>query len=241
MVPALIWSAAVFTVGGLLLLERRCLGQAAVVQPLVLTLLCGWIARELAVAAGVEPGPVIETALWMGISLQLLSVGQGHNADWALSGIICSAALLVSGELGVALTPGSPATITLVTAAVLFGMGARIFDKRLARTDCAKQRAANLWERPDLSQTLERLIHGRLRRGFLVGGVQSLVGVGASMGILVLLARADLHPSPIISDVGLLAVPTLGAAVALGSLAGFRFVGYAGAGAAAAILSAVIS
>ena len=61
MVEALIWVGAVFSAGSLLILERRCLGQMAVVQPLVLCLVAGLVTgqQEIAIWLGIVVAPLV--------------------------------------------------------------------------------------------------------------------------------------------------------------------------------------
>ncbi len=227
MVEALIWFAVLFAACGILLLERRCLGQSAVVQPLVLCLLAGYV-------TGYE-----SIGLWMGISLQLLSMGQGHYADWALAGVLSALSLLISHRLGLEIAVGSPSSVALITIAVLAAILARLLERRLARTDGEALRCTPPWESDNPTRAFESLVHMRMLRGFLLGGTQAAIGSALAVGAILAL---DQHASSSawLAILGGMAVPALGTAVALGSLSGYRFIGYAGAGMAVTLAAAVM-
>ena len=227
MVETLIWVAVLFAASGTLLLERRCLGQSAIVQPLVLCLLAGHF-------TGYE-----SIGLWMGISLQLLSMGQGHYADWALAGVLSALSLVVCHRLDLELAVGSPSSIALITIAVLAAILARLLERRLARTDGEALRSTPPWESDNPTRAFEFLVHMRLLRGFLLGGAQGAVGLTLATGAILLL---DQHTpsSAWLTILGGMSVPALGTAVALGSLSGYRFIGYAGAGMAVTLATAVM-
>jgi len=204
LVEALVAIPVVFFLGALLLLERRCLGQIAFVQPIVLCGLVGF-------ATGNE-----ETGIWIGVSLQLLSVGQGHYADWALAGFAGAAALWISAEVfSLPCAPGTPGSVALVGTAVASGIMARMVELRFARTDGVVVRS-----RPP--------------------GVESLVAT--SIATLAIWGSSFLGaPGTMQETITRLAVPSIGMAVALGSLAGYRFVGYAAAGLASVVAIMVLS
>ncbi len=227
MVETLIWFAVLFAASGILLLERRCLGQSAIVQPLVLCLLAGHF-------TGYE-----SIGLWMGISLQLLSMGQGHYADWALAGVLSAMSLLVCHRLDLEVAVGSPSSIALITIAVLAAILARLLERRLAQTDGEVLRSTSPWESDNPTRAFESLVHMRLLRGFLLGGTQAAIGSALAAGAILVL---DQHTPSFtwLATLGGMAVPALGTAVALGSLSGYRFIGYASAGMAVTLAAAVM-
>ncbi len=220
--------ALVFFSGGILLLERRCLGQIAFVQPLALCAIAG-------MATG-QPG----TGVWMGVSLQLLSAGQGHYADWALAGFAGAATLWLSKTfLHQPLIPGEPGALAAIGSAVLFAIVARTLERRFARTDGAFLRSSPPWDKRDTAGELENLAHRRLLRGGLVGALESTIAVTVSL--VAVWASSFVTPSSDwIPAAVRVAVPALGMAVALGSLAGYRFVAYAGAGLAVTVAMWVV-
>lgn len=229
MVEALVAIPVVFFLGALLLLERRCLGQIAFVQPIVLCGLVGF-------ATGNE-----ETGIWIGVSLQLLSVGQGHYADWALAGFAGAASLWISTEVfSLPCAPGTPGSVALVGTAVASGIMARMVELRFARTDGVVVRSRPPWDEVNTARELETLAHRRVLRGGLHGGVESLVAT--SIATLAIWGSSFLGaPGTIQETITRLAVPSIGMAVALGSLAGYRFVGYAAAGLASVVAIMVLS
>lgn len=218
MVEALITIPLVGILGAVLLLERRCLGQIAFVQPLVLCAATGWV-------TGNE-----EIGIWVGVSLQLMSVGQGHYADWALAGYSGAAAIWIGERLlAVPLAPGSPESIALVGTAVVCAIAARSVERRFAMTDGITIRSKPPWDGANAAKELEQLTRRRIFRGWAVGAVEALAASGVSTTAIWGATLLSPPQSPV-DAVARLAVPAIGMAVALGSLAGYRFVGYAAAG-----------
>ncbi|MCP4675815.1 MAG: hypothetical protein GY854_09980 [Deltaproteobacteria bacterium] len=227
MVATLAWLTAILVVGTLLTLERRCLGQMAVVQPLVVCLLAGLL-------SGIE-----ETGIWMGISLQLFSVTQFRQIDWSFSGVVSAAALLAAVKLGIPLTVGGPGAYTVMIAGVLTGFGSRALDRRYARIDGERQRSHSPWASDDPARTIESMVRGVIARWLVIGVFQVVVGTG--LILVALLGVGQLcnlgHSS---STICAAAVPTLGAAIAISSLKGGRFLAIACACAAASFALVLI-
>jgi hypothetical protein len=215
-VEALIGGGVAFALGAVLLLERRCLGQIAFVQPLALCLIAGWL-------AGNEP-----LGLWLGISLQLFAAGQGPQADWSLAGVVAALAVIVAPRFGVVAAPGDPSSVALFGLAVLTATGARELERRRARLDGAALRASLPWEREDPAAAFDRLIRARVLRGLAVGGAQTVLLGAAAVGIAI--TAAELTFGGTARLVAALAIPTLGGAVLLGALRSERCIGIAGAG-----------
>jgi mannose/fructose/N-acetylgalactosamine-specific phosphotransferase system component IIC len=226
-VEAIVAIPAVFAAGAGLLLERRCLGQIAFVQPMVLCALVGLFSGQT------------EACLWIGVSLQLLSVGQGHHADWALAGFVAAASLAVWSVLwGSDVTPGSVVALTALSASVAAAMLARSLELSLARTDGALQRRVPIWEGKDPVGALERHARRRVFRCAAQGGVEGIAGTALAVGGMYAASFAEAPPVIVVSAARL-AVPGLALAVALGAMAGYRFVGYSAAGFAAVFAASV--
>lgn len=219
---ALIWAAAAFVAGGAMTLERRCLGQMALVQPLTLCPLAGLIAGQP------------EAGVWIGVCLQLYSHGHGRDADWALAGCAAALTLLYSPRLGLALGPGDPASLIAVALPLACALGSRLLERRLARTDGAALRLRSPWSAERPARALERLVRRRLARSLALGGLETLV----AGGITILGAVAIGHWGG--GGAGwralvAVAVPALGAAVAVSALADQRLVALTGVGLAIAM------
>jgi mannose/fructose/N-acetylgalactosamine-specific phosphotransferase system component IIC len=221
LVEALIGVLLAFAVGAVLLLERRCLGQIAFVQPLVLCLIAGHLTDN-------EP-----LGIWLGVTLQLCAAGQGPQADWSLAGVVAALGMLVGPRFEVAPSPGEPASVALFGSAMLIALGARQLEHRRARLDGAALRARSPWDRPDPTTAFNGLIRHRLARGLSTGGLQTVVGGGAAVLVMVAAARLQVADGALL--IAALAVPTLGVAVLLGSLPSLRYLAFAGAGAAASL------
>ncbi len=220
MVATLAWFTAILVVGTLLTLERRCLGQMAVVQPLVVCLLAGWL-------SGLE-----ETGIWMGISLQLFSVTQFRQIDWSFSGVVSAAVLLAAAKLGILLTAGGPGAYLVMIGGLLTGFGSRALDRRYARIDGERQRHNSPWLSDDPARTIELMVRGGIARWLVIGVLQLVVGTGLILiAVLGVGQLCSLGCSS--STICTAAVPTLGAAVAISSLKDKRFLAIACAGAAA--------
>ncbi|MDJ0761518.1 MAG: hypothetical protein QNJ97_00900 [Myxococcota bacterium] len=215
MVEALVWVGPVFLAGSLLILERRCLGQMAVVQPLVVCLIAGWVTDTT------------ETAIWIGVTLQLFSVSEIRRVDWALAGVVAAVSLVVAWRIGLLLSPNRPEAVALMIVATLVGVGSRYLDRRYARVDGERLKAHSPWETADPAGRVETLVRKRLLRWFVVGGLQVTVGTGACLAVLVG-TRHLAGETPQETQVFAALVPAIGTAVAVGALAQRRFVILAG-------------
>jgi len=226
-VEALTWTAATFIIGGMFLLERRGLGQIALAHPLVLCLIVGYVAGQEGIC------------LWIGISLQLLSVGQGHSVNWALVGIAAAVTIAYVTSAGVVIIPGDPSSLAVIVLTVPAGIGSSLLERRQARLDGEMLRCHPIWDNADPARALERLIHQRLLRGFLIGGIQSVFVSAATISIVFALQCTNTFLTPL-TTIAALFVPILGAAAAVGSLARHRFIAYAGAGLLATLVLTVL-
>lgn len=223
---ALIWPAVAFVAGAVLLMERRCLGQRAFVQPLTLCLAAGLITARL------------EAAIWLGTTLQMLAAGDSRRANWALAGLASALALLaLDGRVG-ELAPGDPAALGLLIAAVTAGLAARILERRLARID-TESSVGSVFDAPDPERGLNALIRRRLLRTALYGGIGAVAaGTIAAAAVLALVGLEP--PAPLHRIVVAVVVPALGVAAAVGAHSGIRYVGIAGIGVIATLLTVVM-
>lgn len=222
MVETLIYVVAIFVIGSILMLERRCLGQMAFVQPLVVCLLAGWTVDR------------VEMGIWLGVSLQLLSVSPMRRFDWALCGVVGALTLIVTAKLGIPLIVGSPSALTLVLIVLLVGAVGRALERRYARTDGERIRNASPLLENDAVTAIEAHVYRVIARYFVVGGFETAVGTG--LALLAVFGVGLLGPlSPANIAIFAASVPVLGAAVALSALVEFRFFVWTGASAAVAI------
>ncbi len=217
----LIYGIAIFAIGSLFVLERRCLGQMAIVQPLVTCLLAGWV-------TGNE-----STGIWLGISLQLFSVTPLRQVNWALSGVVAAATLLLAQKFGITMVVGGKSACSLIIVVILVGMGARALERRYARVDGERMHSLPPWLETDPVQAVESLVHRTLRRWIVVGGLEVIVGTSLALVVTYGVGKIGIDSS-VGNTAGAVVVPALGAAIAASSLVGIRFWALTG-------LSAVVS
>ncbi|MCK9523661.1 MAG: hypothetical protein M0R76_11580 [Proteobacteria bacterium] len=211
-----------FAIGGLLMLERRCVGQMAFVQPLAILLIAGFVAGA--------PAP----ALWLGVTLQLLATGQTHYCNWVLVAVSAAFSLIALQRWGVVVQPGDAPILAVLAFSTIWGIASFQFDKWLARKDNA---VVELLPHGVSEETVEpfiRLVHRRVARNLLISGLQSVLAVGLSV-----LAGLAAHiwlpaPNPVALSVMQMAIPAFGVVAVLSSLVDWRFTSVA---AATALLS----
>ncbi len=215
MVEGLIQILAVTLGGGLLMLERRCLGQMAFVQPLVV---CSF--------AGALTGRV-ELGVWLGVSLQLFSVQPMRNVDWAVAGIAAAATVIVAPHLGLSVGVGSVGACLVIALCVLLGIGSWRLEKVYFRQDRECLTTNPPWTMADPEKEIARIVHSRVLRWFVIGAAETFAGTAVVVGMLVLFGMAGLsfdRPDAL----GALAIPILGTAVAIAAAGRLRYVGLAG-------------
>ena len=219
MVQILIIIIVIFLAGAILLLERRCLGKSAFVQPLVLCLIAG-------IVMGDE-----QTGLWFAVSLQLLSIGQSHYCNWSLAGTITGGALITLHFYGIHVPPGHPESLVLLSSAILFSILAEIVGRNMANRIAVPLRSMDLWKSAESFSAFSRIIYSQIRRGFIFGGLQSLFGTAVSV-LLVTLIHARIPVNESVSRAVLMTIPAFGAAVTLGAMSGKRYPVFASVGVA---------
>ena len=215
MVETLIWVGAIFLGGGILSLERRCLGQMAVVQPLVVCLIAGWV------------GNCVDAAIWLGCLLQWFSVGQARQGDWAISGVVVGATLLAASRLDILLVAGGPRASILVLVGVLVGLGAKAVDRRYSRTDGERLRVTSPWQSENVVTSVESHVRSIVRRWLVVGGATVTLGTAVSL-ISVMGVHRLAGSETGQNDYSATLILALVLALALSTLARFRFVVWAG-------------
>lgn len=219
MVEALIWVAIIFLLGSFFALERRCLGQMAFVQPLVLCLVTGWLADQP------------ELGIWLGVSLQLSSITPTRHSDWALSGMIAAATILTSHRLGIYIVPGDPKAYGTVLIAVFAGIASHRMDCKLAQLDGIKIQNNPPWKGQDPAHTVETLVRKFITRWFFIGGAQVTIGTGIAT-LALYIFNATYGPTEIPHPMWVVIMPVLGAVVAMNSLMEYRFLAWASISAA---------
>jgi hypothetical protein len=207
--------AVTFVAGGALVLERRCLGQMAIVQPLVVCLLAGWLSgRET-------------TGLWVGISLQLFSTDRSREIDWPLSGVIAAAVVLFSKLLGISFEPGEPGALTVLMASVLAGLASRSMERKYAKADGEQLRSSSPWTSSDPVQAIEKLVRRVVIRWILIGGLEVVIGTSIALFWLFIVSQLGLK-NAYLSSIIAAATLAFAAGVALSSISKKRFVAWAG-------------
>ncbi len=227
MVEAVIILAAVFVSGSVLMLERRCLGQMAVVQPLVVCLLAGWLADNVALG------------IWLGVSLQLFSLSPLRRFDWALTGVVAALALILTTRYGMVHQMGCLSSLALLLVALVVGVLARLLERRYARTDGEAIRKSPPLLEEDAVSAIESHVYKVIARYFVVGGLEPAIGTAIAVAMVfgIGLLEPEIH-----AEHGIFAplVPILGAAVALSSLAELRFFVWAGISAAVMLVGVLL-
>lgn len=219
MVEILAWICLTFVVGSALVLERRCLGQMAVVQPLVVCLIAGWISGYHGVA------------LWMGISLQLFSVDRAKEIDWPLAGVVSGAVLLISNRLGIVLVPGGPGALMALMASVLMGIASRSIELNYARKDGQYLREKSPWGSSDPVSSVESIVRKVVGRWIVIGGIE--VTLGSALAFLVVLSVEFSNlKQTMLSPYAAALVIAFAAAVAASSLSKNRYLLWTGVSAA---------
>jgi hypothetical protein len=209
----LAWAGVTFVVGSALVLERRCLGQMAIVQPLVVCLIAGWL-------SGNET-----TAVWLGISLQLFSVDRAKEIDWPLAGVVSAAVLLFSKRLDIELYAGGPGALMALMAAVLVGIASRSIELGYAKIDGQYLRANSPWTSGDPVSAVESIVRKVVRRWFIIGGIEVTVGTVLAL-FAVLSAELSGHKPTQLSSYIAATVLAFSAAVAASSLSKNRFLAW---------------
>lgn len=215
MVEVLIWAGIVFAAGSVLVLERHCLGQMAIVQPLTICLAAGLI-------SGHE-----ETGIWLGVSLQLLSTMANRRVDWAVAGVVAGASIVTAPVLGFDQLPAGKMSCFVVACAMLSGLVARSVELRFARSDGERLRRSSPWAEVNPVAVLSSLVRRSVLRWLLLGGAEVTLGTALSLVVVYLIEHYVGLTSPG-GMVAAISVPALGIAVTLNTLAGYRFIAWTG-------------
>jgi mannose/fructose/N-acetylgalactosamine-specific phosphotransferase system component IIC len=222
MVEVLIWAAAIFTLGGLLVLERHCLGQRALIQPLTLCLAAGLVSDH------------VETGIWLGVTMQLLSATPTRTVDWALSGAVAGILLVIAPRMGMKIVSGDLSASLLIFVAVSAGYISRILEKWYAKNDLGRIQINPPWKDSDPILAMERAVYRATIRWLIVGGVEVTISVG--IGLAAIDAFCHLSGVPNwAAAVFATALPILGTAVVLSALVERRLVVWSGISMAASI------
>ena len=216
MVEVLIWSAGIFFVGGVLVLERHCLGQRALVQPLSLCLVAGLLSNH------------VETGIWLGVTLQLLSLSPTRSVDWALSSAVASVLLVVVPiKLDIPVVSGDLDSALIAFVAVMGGVVSRRVEGWYAKTDWGKIQGRPPWQEPDPVKAMERTVYRAILRWLAVGGIEVSLGVG--LGLAAMIGAQSFGPTPEwLTTACATALPTFGVAVVASALVEYRFIAWSG-------------
>ncbi len=210
-----LWITVIFLTGSILVMERRCLGQRALVQPLTLCLLAGWLVDD------------VEVGLWLGVTLQLFSVTPNRSVDWGLAGAITAITLVAAARLDATFSMGSTESSVLLLVAVLLGVVCRKVESSFARADTKIILTRSPWTEPNPERAVERTVYRAIGRWILLSGLQVTSGVGLSIACM--LGATFLDPPPAwLQTVSTVAMPTFGVAVALSALAQTRLIAWSG-------------
>ena len=216
MVEVLIWAAGIFFLGGALVLERHCLGQRALVQPLSLCLVAGLLSDH------------VETGIWLGVTLQLLSLAPTRSVDWALSGAVASILLaVVPHKLGITVVSGDLDSTLIAFVAVVGGVISRRVEGWYARTDWGKIQGRPPWKASDPVKAMEHTVYRAILRWLAVGGIEVSLGVG--VGLAAMIGAQSFGPNPEwLTKACATALPTFGVAVVASALVEYRFIAWSG-------------
>ena len=146
MAQIVIIALIVFFLGAVLLLERYSLGKLAFVQPLVLLLISGFITDQQ------------ETAIWLGITLQLLSIGQSHYCNWALVSFVSSAALIILHRFGISVDPGSAQSLVIIIPSILLGIQSEQLHHIYMRKNALPMNANPIWHNAESFDDFSKII-----------------------------------------------------------------------------------
>ncbi|MBN2803927.1 MAG: hypothetical protein JXR91_12615 [Deltaproteobacteria bacterium] len=210
MAEILIIVFALFFAGAILLLERHSLGKLAFVQPLVLLLITGYITGEP------------EIALWLGISLQLLSIGQSHYCNWALVSFVSSATLIILHHYNIVITDGSAESLVLIIASIVSGILSELYLKKMIRKNAIPMNANAVWQTVGSLDIFAKIIYKNLAKGFVLGGIESLLGTLITT-ILVYGSYGVITARPFISELVIITVPLFGVSVTLAAMSRKRY------------------
>jgi mannose/fructose/N-acetylgalactosamine-specific phosphotransferase system component IIC len=214
-VEGLIWALAIYAIGGVLVLERHCLGQRALVQPLTLCLIAGLLSDH------------VETGIWIGVTLQLLSVAPSRSVDWALSGAVAAVLLVTAPKLGYKIESGDVSASLLALVSVLSGLASRSVERWYAKTDLGKIQGHPPWKELDPVRAMERTVYRAIARWLVVDGVEVILGVG--FGLAAIAATHMISPNPHwLTAACAVALPTFGVAVVASALVEYRFIAWSG-------------
>ena len=197
------------------MLERRCLGQMAIVQPLVVCLVAGWLSGREA------------TGLWMGISLQLFSTDRSREIDWPLCGVVAAAVLFFSQWFGLYFESGEPGALTVLMLAVLAGLASRSIERTYAKIDGERLRSNQPWTSSDPVEAIEKLVRRVVMRWLIIGGLEVIVGTSFALFWLFIVSQAGFRNENLSSIIAAVTV-AFAASVALSSVSRKRFVAWAG-------------
>ncbi len=205
MVEAVIIGIVLFVAGAVLLLERKALGKLAFVQPLVLCLIAGMIVNEE------------ETALWIGISIQLLSIGQSHYCNWALVAVINSASLIILKHYGISIDPGSADSMVLITSSILTGIMFDSFINKLSHKHDIPMRSNPLWHNAESFNDFKKVIQKSIVKGLILGGLSTVAGVAIST-LLTIGTNGRINVNSTVTQVVLIVVPLFGISITMASM-----------------------
>jgi hypothetical protein len=217
---------ASFFVGGILMLERRCVGQMAFVQPMAIVLIAGMFIDQ--------PVP----ALWFGVTLQLLSTGQTHYCNWVLAAVAAGTAMVALHAEGIAIVPGSVPSLGILVSSTLLGIASDQLDKWQARKDNTTQVVPAGAHPEETIEPFVRLIHRRIVRSFFISGLQSVVAVSVTCATGILAHRLFPVSHAMVQSIMLMAIPSFGVVAVLTSLVGMRFTFFAAV--SAVVFTAVV-
>ena len=211
----LVWILGVFLLGSILVLERRCLGQRALVQPLALCLLAGWWVDN------------VMLGIWLGVIFQLFSVAPFRTVDWALAGAVGAITVVVAARLGAVIEVGSIEASSLVLVSVLAGMAAFRVERIFARTDTQTILRRSPWTDREPVRAVEKTVYRAIGRWLILGGLQVACGVGVALACVLgaTFVKPTIDELRIVSAV---AIPTLGVAVLVSALAQHKLIAWTG-------------
>ncbi|MCU0660990.1 MAG: PTS sugar transporter subunit IIC [Myxococcota bacterium] len=205
-------------IGGALALERRCLGQMALVQPLLVCFLAGWVIGQP------------EVGLWLGTCLQLFSLLPRRGLDWSTAGLCAAATLYLSSLLGFKVEVGSPAAVVVLLVSSISILTTSVIDRWVSFYHARLLTRAAPLSKDDARVEVARFVNTSLYRLWTFGSLALFLYIAVALFAAALFSRIPLQNSWTV-EVAAVGAPLLAMAVALGSMARRRLLAWALVGA----------
>ncbi len=216
MVEMIIYISAIFLVGGLLVLERHCLGQRALVHPLTICLVAGIICDH------------VEVGIWLGIIMQLFSLTPTRKFDWALGGAVAAILLAVVPMSGIKISVGDMSSLLIALVSILAAMISRSLESRYAQADWIKNQGSSPWNSQNPACSIECKVHRSVLRWFVVGSLEVMLGVGLGWILIIVAQLIVPEPGRLITSICAVSLPAFSIATVSSALVTPSFIIWSG-------------